>query len=181
MKTNNKIDIDIFKIVTKAIAESDNLVIMANSLTQLLVGALGIKGCTIFALNPDEKEFEVLASFGLSAHFLNKGPVLCNNSISATLRGEPVVVSDISTSDQLQYRKDTLAEGVQAIISVPINFAGEMQGAVRLYHSETWEISEQDLDSLLILAENIGLAMSYTKLLNTVETVRDVICGKYMM
>ena len=50
MAVENKIDINIFKIVTKAIAESNDLVIMANHLTQLLVGALEIKGCTLFAL-----------------------------------------------------------------------------------------------------------------------------------
>ena len=51
MSAEEKIDIDLFKVVFRAIAQSDNLEIMANHLTQLLVAALEIKGCTIFALN----------------------------------------------------------------------------------------------------------------------------------
>ena len=66
MVVEEKIDIDIFKVVFRAIAKSDNLEIMANHLTQLLVAALEIKGCTLFALNSETEELEVLASFGLS-------------------------------------------------------------------------------------------------------------------
>lgn len=89
MGSEEKINIDIFKVVTRAIAESDNLVIMANHLTQLLVGAMEIKGCTIFVLNPETKELEILASFGLSINYINKGPVLSNKSIARTIGGEP--------------------------------------------------------------------------------------------
>ncbi len=39
MSVEEKIDIEIFKVVFRAIAESDNLEIMANHLTQLLVAA----------------------------------------------------------------------------------------------------------------------------------------------
>ena len=46
MSIEDKIDIDVIRVITRAIAESDNLVVMATHLTQLLVGALGIKGCT---------------------------------------------------------------------------------------------------------------------------------------
>ena len=82
MAVENKIDINIFKIVTRAIAESDDLVIMANHLIQLLVSALEIKGCTLFALNSVTKELEVLASFGMSINYMNKGPVVFDKSIA---------------------------------------------------------------------------------------------------
>ncbi|MDH4012008.1 MAG: GAF domain-containing protein, partial [Desulfobacterales bacterium] len=65
MVAEDRINMDIYKVVTRAIAASDNLEDMATQLTQLLVGALGIKGSTIFVLNPDTEELEALASFGL--------------------------------------------------------------------------------------------------------------------
>ena len=52
MAIQDRIDIDIFKVVTHAIAASDNLENMTDQLTQLLVGALQIKGCALFALIP---------------------------------------------------------------------------------------------------------------------------------
>ena len=172
MAVEEKIDIDIYKVVFRAIAESDNLEIMANHLTQLLVAALEIKGCTLFALNPKTEELEILASSGLSMKYLNKGPLLTEKSIGATSKRQPIVIRDVKTTDRLQYPEDAKNEGIGAIISVPIIFNNRAIGALRLYHYDAWEISEKDVDSLLVLAENIGLAMTYTELLNAIKTIR---------
>ena len=172
MSVEEKIDIDIFKVVFRAIAESDNLEIMTNHLTQLLVAALDIKGCTLFALNQESEELEVLASFGLSMKYLHKGPLLTGKSIGATLKKKPIVIRDVNKTDLLQYPDDAKNEGVGAIISVPIIFNSNAIGALRLYHHDAWEISDKDIDSLLVLAENIGLAMTYTRLLNAIQTIR---------
>ena len=84
----------------------------------------------------------------------------------------PEIVRDVKTSDKLQYPQDAEKEGIGAIVSVPINFSGKVIGALRLYHHEVWDISERDVDSLLVLAENIGLAMTYTRVLKAVRTIR---------
>lgn len=172
MRAEEKIDIDLFKVVFRAIAQSDNLEIMANHLTQLLVAALEIKGCTIFALNPELDELEVLASFGLSMNYLQKGPVLSDKSITDTFKGKPIVIPDVNDTDRLQYQQDAKEEGIGAIVSVPIDFNGKVIGAVRLYHNEVWDISDRDVDSLLVLSENIGLAMTYTRVLTALKTIR---------
>jgi signal transduction protein with GAF and PtsI domain len=184
MSVNEKIDINIFKVVFRAIAHSDNLEIMANRLAQLLVAALEIKGCTIFVLNPDSEELEVLASFGLSMGYLNKGPILSKKSIGATLQGSPIVVRDVNNTDRLQYPEYAKKEGIGAIVSIPVKFYGKVIGALRLYHHEVWDIPEQDVDSLLVLAENIGLAMTYTRVLKALKTIRytvDDIRGLWML
>jgi len=172
MSAEERIDIDLFKVVFRAMAHSDNLEIMANHLTQLLVAALEIKGCTIFVLNPESNELEDLASFGLSISYLEKGPVLSDKSIAETFKGKPIVISDVNTADRLQYPQDAKEEGIGAIVSVPINFYGRVIGALRLYHKEVWDISDRDVDSLLVLAANIGLAMTYTRVLNALKTIR---------
>ena len=177
MGTNEKIDIDTFKVVTRAIAESSDLNIMVNHLTQLLTGALGIKGCTLFVLNPDSKELELLANFGLSLVYLNKGTVLSDKSIGSTLTGRAAVISDTSKTDQLQYPEDAQKEGIAAMVSIPIEFYGKTIGVLRLYHSEIWDISETDLDSLVLVGKNIALAMMYTRLLNAVQDIKDSVNG----
>ena len=42
---------------------------------------------------------------------------------------------------------------------------------MRLYHHEPWDISDRDVDSLMILSETIGLAMMFARLFNTVRTI----------
>ena len=94
MGVEEKIDIELFKLVFKAMAHSDNLEIMANHLSQLLVAALEIKGCSIFALNPESDELEPLASFGLSMSYVNKGPIILDKSIADTFEGNFAGVAD---------------------------------------------------------------------------------------
>jgi GAF domain-containing protein len=175
MVAEDRIDIDIYKVVTRAIAASDNLEDMATQLTQLLVGALGIKGSTIFMLNPAAQELEALASFGLSIDYMNKGPILVKKSLDHQLRGEPIVIRDVTTSDRLQYPKDAQKEGIRAIVSLPVKLHGKLIGVLRLYHYEEWDISERDLDSLMIFTENIGLALTYIRLLQALKSVKETV------
>jgi transcriptional regulator with GAF, ATPase, and Fis domain len=175
MAADSKIDINIFKIVTRAIAESDDLGIMANHLCQLLASALEIKGSTLFALNPQTKELEVLSSFGMSIKYMNKGPIVFDKSIGCIQTKDTIVIKDIEKTDLLQYPEEARKEGIAAIVSIPILFNKDTIGALRLYHSEIWEISEQDVDSLLLLAEIIGLAMLYTHLCNAFQSIKGII------
>ena len=175
MQTEDRINIDIFKAVTRAIAESHHMEIMANHLAQLLVGAMEIKGSTIFAINVVTKELEVLGSFGLSLQYMNKGPIHISRSIKSAEKHKAVVVRDVKNSDMLQYSSDAIKEGIGAIVSVPIHFSGRVIGVLRLYHHEQWDISDRDLDSLFVLAEIIGLAMMYARMNNVINDVRDTV------
>jgi len=175
MVAEDRINMDIYKVVTRAIAASDNLEDMATQLTQLLVGALGIKGSTIFVLNPATEELEVLSSFGLSINYMNKGPILVKKSLDHQLKGEPIVIRDVTKSDRLQYPEDAQKEGISAIVSLPVSLHGKLIGVLRLYHYEQWDVSERDLDSLMIFAENLGLALMYTRLLQALKSVKETV------
>ncbi len=175
MQSEDRINIDLFKVVTRAIAESYNLEIMSKHLTQLLVGALEIKGASIFAANLETKELEVLASFGLSIRYMNKGPLFFNRSIKSVHKKQAVVVRDVKQSDLLQYPEDAIEEGIGAIVAVPVTFSGRVIGVLRLYHSKVWDISDRDLDSLFVLTEIIGLAMMYGRMHNAISDVKDIV------
>lgn len=176
MASENRINIDIFKAVTGSVAHSEDLDVMTNHLAQLLTASLDIKGCAIFVLNAITEELEILASFGLSAKYLTKGPLNTPKSINETFQGNPVVISDISKKNKsLQYPEEARKEGIAAIVSLPIIHLGEVVGVLRLYHYETWLVSDQDLESLQILAGIVGLAMTYTRFHNTVHAIAEVL------
>ncbi|GAB6906920.1 GAF domain protein [Desulfosarcina cetonica] len=176
MASENRINIDIFKSVTRAIAHSEDLDIMANHLAQMLTASLDVKGCAIFVLNAVTEELEILASFGLSAKYLTKGPLNTPKSINETFKGHPVVIADIQQKNQnLQYPEEARKEGIAAIVSLPIIHLDEVIGVLRLYHFEPWKVSDQDLDALQVLAGVVGLAMMYTRFHNTVHAIAEVL------
>jgi len=86
--------------------------------------------------------------------------------------------------NRLQYPEEADKKGFVAIVSLPINFFGKVIGALRLYHHEVWDISDKDVDSLLVLAESIGLAMTYTRVLKALKTTKytvDDVHGIWML
>jgi signal transduction protein with GAF and PtsI domain len=176
MASENRITIDIFKSVTRAIAHSEDLDIMSNHLVQLLTAGLDIKGCAIFVLNAVTEELEILASFGLSAKYLTKGPLSMPKSITETFQGKPVVISDLNEKNtSLQYPEEARKEGIASIVSLPIIHLAEVIGVLRLYHFEPWKVSDQDLESLQILSGIVGLAMTYTRFHNAVHAIAEVV------
>lgn len=172
MNTENQVDLNIIKIVNQAVLESDNMEVMSTHLTQLLVTTLGVTGCAIYMLNPETEELEILASFGLSVPYLHKGPLLSGKSIRDTLKGKAIVIKDTSMTDLLQYPEKAQKEGIQAIVSLPIQFKGNVIGELRIYHHTVWGLSDQDTELLQCLADIIGLALSYVRVRNAFQAVK---------
>ncbi|MBW1788072.1 MAG: GAF domain-containing protein [Deltaproteobacteria bacterium] len=173
MESNDKMNLDIFKVVCKALSKSENPDAMTKHLVQLLVGALEIKGSTIFVLNKETKELEVLASFGLSPDYLNKGPVMADRGICAMLAGKPIIVRDVNHDDRLQYPDDAKEEGIGAIVSICIPFHEHIIGGLRLYHHKPWDISDHDLDYLFIMVEHVGLAMMFSRVVDGLRSINE--------
>ena len=60
-----------------------------------------VKGATLFVLNALEGELEIVATQGLSADYLNKGPILVDKSIEIPSNRETVIIPDTHASDKL--------------------------------------------------------------------------------
>jgi len=175
MVDQNKISLEVYKLFVQTITEAGNIETMGKNLVQLLISALGIKGATIFVLDPVQEELEVLVSAGLSVDYINKGPILVDKSIKFSANQQPVVISDTETSNALQYPEKAKQEGVRAIISYPINIRGKIIGSLRLYHHDTWAISEQDKILLEVTAKNLGLALMYFRITNAVFNIKEIV------
>ena len=175
MAAKNKVTLDLFRAVNRIVEKSENIETMGTHLTQLLSGALGIKGSSFFALNPATNELEILASFGLSPAYLNKGPIFFKKSLRRGMQGKPFVVKNVRTSKKIQYPEAAKKEGIGAIVHLPVSFSGTIVGALRLYHSKSWSLSDRDLDALGLLTDTLALAMMYTRLLNAFLVIRETV------
>lgn len=175
MAQENKISLEIYRLIVQTITESSYLDEMADKLTQLLVGTLGIKGASIFILNPDKEELELLSNTGLSMDYVNKGPILVDKSIRIGGNREPVIIEDTNNSDKLQYPEKAKQEGVGAIVSYPIIVREKIIGSLRMYHSEKWPISHDDILFVESLAYTTGLALLCFRLANAVGTIKEAV------
>jgi signal transduction protein with GAF and PtsI domain len=174
-KADLKIDLTRYKLIVELVFDAKNPSFMGSQVAHLLVSTMGVKGASILVVNPGTESLEILATEGLSIEYVNKGPILVDKSIKLASNLKPVIITDTKGSDLLQYPEKAEKEGIRSIISLPINLRGKIIGALRLYHSEPWEISEQELSYLRLLTLDLGMALRYFRLSAVVDSVKDLL------
>jgi GAF domain-containing protein len=135
-----------------------------NILTAEISDALGMKGAVIRLLNEKTGTLELVATYGLSDGFLNKGPVHAEKSISEVLKGKTVVINDVATDTRLEYRQEHTDEGIASMISVPIKSKEAVIGVMRLYSATKRTYPEDVLMLLEALAHMGALAIQNASL-----------------
>ena len=136
-----------------------------HKLTAGLSETLGMKGVAIRLLNKENEAFNLVASHGLSESFLNKGPVSAAKCLSHALKGETKVIEDVATSKEIQYRKETLKEGIVAMLCVPIRSKDDIIGVLRLYSDVKRDFPEDTIMLVNALAHQGGLAIQNASML----------------
>ena len=167
--------------VTKAISHSKDPEEVALMTVESIKTALGAKGCALFLLNRKNNELKLATSYGLSDEYINKGPVSALRSIAQSLEEGPVAIYDVMDDPRIQYPNEAQKEGIASLLSVPIVVAGNLIGAMRVYTSEAWEFTLEDVNFVQSLAQVAGMAINmarYTKGLKSsidvLKTMREV-------
>ena len=167
--------------VTKAISHSKDPEEVALMTVESIKTALGTKGCSLFLINRKNNELELATSYGLSDEYINKGPVSAMRSIAQSLEEGPVAIFDVMDDPRIQYPDEARKEGIASLLSVPIVVGGNLIGAMRVYTSEPWEFTLEDVNFVQSLAQVSGMALNmarYTKGLKSsidvLKTMREV-------
>ena len=160
LRDNNRMFLD----VSASINASLNLRDILQALTTDVARALGVKAATIRLLDEERSNLKLVASYGLSEKYLNKGPISAEKSIAQALKGKPVVVKDASVDKGVQYKKEKEQEGIVSILCVPIKAKDEVIGVLRLYSATPREFTEDDIMQVTALAYQGGLAIQNASL-----------------
>jgi GAF domain-containing protein len=127
--------------------------------------ALGVKAASIRLLHEDKQTLELVASYGLSEKYLQKGPVSARKSIAQALNGQkPVIVENAATDRRVQYRKMNKEEGIVTILAVPIKTKERVIGVLRLYSGVLRDFTQDETMLVTALAYLGGLAIQNASL-----------------
>ena len=167
--------------VAKAISHSKDPEEVALMTVESIKTAMNVKGCSLFLFNRKTNELELATSFGLSEEYINKGPVSALRSIAQSLEDGPVAIYDVMDDPRIKYPNEARKEGIASLLSVPIVVGGNLIGAMRVYTSEPWEFTMEDVNFVQSLAQVAGMAINmarYTKGLKSsidvLKTMREV-------
>ncbi|PKN71572.1 MAG: diguanylate cyclase [Deltaproteobacteria bacterium HGW-Deltaproteobacteria-12] len=160
-----------------AISVSSSLDIkkILQTLTEDIAKYLDVKAASVRLLDDDKQSLKLVASFGLSEKYLNKGPISAEKSIAMALKGKPVVVKNAFTDDGVQYKKEKKEEGIVSILCVPIKSQDDVIGVLRLYSNRQREFLEDEINLVTALAYQGGLAIHNAGLyLMAQDAVKDL-------
>ena len=149
----------LFLDLAAAVNSSLDIKEILHDLTHRIGEALGMKGIAIRLLDKATGNLKLVASYGLSDKFLNKGPVSATKGAVQALKGETVVITDVETDPRVQYRKEDLEEGIRSILIVPIKARDEIIGTMRVYSGVKREYPEDMITFVNALAHQGGLAI----------------------
>jgi GAF domain-containing protein len=159
----------LFLEFTTAINSSLDIRQVLNNMTEKTCRALGMKGATIRLINEDSGTMDLVASYGLSEKFLNKGAVLARKSISEALKGKTIVIDDVAEDKRLQYTKETKAEGIASMVCVPIRSKESVIGVMRLYSKQNRQYAKDFLMLVEALAHTGALAIQNASMYLTLK------------
>ncbi len=172
---NLRVNYDTLIKISRSLSRSKDPEEIIRMTVESIKSALDIKGCALFLINPSSKKLEVAAATGLSAEYLNKGPVSALRSIADSLKDGPIAVYDVSDDPRIQYPEAAEKEGIASILSVPIMVGDQTIGAIRAYTAEKWEFTLDDVNFTQALAQIAGILIEMTRLYEGQQTHIEVL------
>jgi GAF domain-containing protein len=146
--------------------------------------AFDMKGMIIRLLNRETGTLDLVANYGVSEKFLNKGPVYAEKSITQVMKGETVVIKNVAEDNRIQYKNAMKEEGIVSMLSVPIKVKGEVIGAMRIYSDTERDFPEDMVLLIEALANQGGLAIQnasmYLSLADAKKSLEDEIWSHMM-
>lgn len=167
----------IFLDLSASMSSSLDVKKIIQAMTKELVEALHIKAASVRLLEEKTSTLKLIASYGLSDQYLNKGPVKADKNIARALEGENIYIRDVSADLGIQYKKEKAAEGIVSMLYVPIKSQDKIIGVLNTYSSWSREFTEDEILLVTALAYQGGLAISnasmYMMLQEDIKDLKD--------
>ncbi|MBN2123309.1 MAG: GAF domain-containing sensor histidine kinase [Deltaproteobacteria bacterium] len=136
---------------------------------QSITGIMKIKGVVIRLLDERTNRLELVSACGLSEEYINKGPVDADRSLARALEGEPHFVPDAVTDPSLQYPDAARREGIASMLAYPLRGREKVIGTMRLYMAEKRTFSQNEMDFIASLANQVSISIENAKFYDVLE------------
>ena len=161
-----------FRSITRILSSNSELLVLINQMVEGICRTFEVQGACIMLYDDAEKQLFNVGSYGISEQYLTKGPVLVNQQYSSFFTGEPILIEDLQHDPRILYPKEADKENLHSMLSIPIKSRGAITGIIRMYHSEPIHLHDEDVESISVLAELLGLVIENHGLRNFLEEVK---------
>ncbi len=148
-----------------------------NGIAEQVALAMEAKGCFIRLLDTNTDMLLPSASYGLSERYAQKGPVQVAKSRldQEVLKGETVMIADVTKDDRFQYPAQAAEEGLVSLVVVPLTSGSDkVVGVLRVYSGSPRTFSQEELDFLSCIANLSGLALENARMFQALKRASDL-------
>jgi PAS domain S-box-containing protein len=177
--------LNVFQEVTKAVSSTLDVQEVIQMIVMKIPEVMNLKAATIRLLDDTGKKLRLVASYGLSDKYLNRGPVDTEENIIEAMNEKPVAIYDVSSDPRLGYRKEADEEGIKSMLTLPILAKGKVIGILRLLTGWPRNFTVEETGFAASLAEQCGTAIENARMyerqyrevqyLKTMEEISKVI------
>lgn len=164
-----------FKAISNAISTYEDFNLLVTHLVEGVCRTFKIKGASIMILDEIEKQLFRVSNYGISENYLNKGPVFTDQKYRSLATGKVEIINDMQHDARIQYPNAAKEEGIVSLIAIPIKYRKNPIGEMRLYFDQPMTMHEEDIESLCVLANQLGLVIENNGLKNFVEQIKMAI------
>jgi len=110
----------IFLKLATSISASLDVKNILQAMTEDLVKDLRIKAASVRLLDDKTRTLKLVASFGLSDKYLNKGPIMADKNIGRALKGQTINIKNVFEDDGIQYKKEKKKRALFLCFTFPL-------------------------------------------------------------
>jgi len=162
-----------FKSISHAISTYEDLNLLIRHIAEGVSRTFKIKGCSVLLYDERERQLFIASSYGVSDRYLNKGPLVVDDKHSVIEVGKPVYIADMQSDPRVQYPKAAAQENIKSMMSVPIKCRNVVTGVLRMYSGEPMLLDEDDVDSLCVITEQLGVVIENNGLKNFLDGLKQ--------
>ena len=165
MRSNTRLFLDLAANINSSLDVKKIFHILASEIVEVLK----IKASSILVTNGNGETLKLVASYGLSEKYLDRGVLTVDAGVARTLEGGPVFIRDAATDERVEYKEGKKEEGIASILSVPIKTKEQVIGVLRLYTGIPREFTEDEMRMITALAQQGGVAIEKARLFEKIN------------
>ena len=161
--------------VSRTINSTLNLGDALNVVTREACLLMRAKMCSLMLLDGTREWLDLRASHGAGEAYLSKLRLSVGESFLGVVarRKKPMQVANVQVSSRYQNVDVARREGLVSLLSVPLQFGGQVIGTLSVYTGEPYNFSNEEIRILAALAELSAIAIEKARLYERIVDVEE--------
>jgi GAF domain-containing protein len=158
-----------FCTISRALGTAASLEELLDLVVQSAIDAMQAKAACLFLADERKDIFVPMAQKGLSDDYLHANPMKAQSIVKALLAKGHLVFEDATSDPRLEHHEAKKREGIASLLTVAVSVKERPIGVLSLYTDERREFTGGEIDFLKALAEQGGMAIEKTRLLERIQ------------